>query len=358
MEKVVVGLSGGVDSAVCAYLLTKEGYDVCGVTVKQFDNDEAIGMIKDARAVADYLGIPHYVYDFTEEFRQEVMTGFVCDYINGRTPNPCVNCNRIMKWQALLDYADEIGASKVATGHYAQVLKLQNGRFTVKNAASAKKDQTYVLYQLSQEQLSRTLMPLGKYSKEEVRKMAAEAKLPVASKPDSQDICFVPDGDYAGFIGEFCDSRLIPPEYDKKAREAFMPGNFVDKNGKILGEHKGIVHYTIGQRKGLGIAMGHPVFVSEIRTNTREVVLCDDEDIISSELVCGNIYYMGSDNFNGKNEIFAKIRYSHKGEKCKIKEIGDELHIYFDNPVRAITPGQSVVFYDEGCVLGGGIILR
>ena len=344
-EKVIVGLSGGVDSSVAALLLLEKGYDVHGVTMHHFDGMDSIE--EDAKAVADTLGISHQMVDFRKEFKKEVMDTFAADYLAGRTPNPCVVCNRKIKWEALLDYAKSQGADLIATGHYARICRLENGRLAVTNSVTAAKDQTYALYQLTQDQLAHTLMPVGEYPKDEVRDMAIRAGLPVAHKRDSQEICFIPDHDYAAFIGrQNPDSRI-------------QPGNFVTKDGKILGEHKGIIHYTIGQRKGLNLAMGHPVFVTEIRPQTNEVVIGESEDLFHTRVYCRNLNFMAEEKLVGTREVLGKIRYAHKGTICKIRLVEEDLlECEFEEPVRAATPGQSAVFYEKDHIFGGGIIVK
>ena len=271
---------------------------------------------------------------------------FTSEYLAGRTPNPCNVCNRRIKWEALLSWARENGAQYLATGHYARIDRLENGRYAIRNSVTAQKDQTYALYNLTQDQLAHTLLPVGEFSKGEIRSIAAEQKLPVADKSDSQDICFIPDGDYGAFLEKEAGDR-IPGE-----------GNYVTKDGKVLGRHKGVTHYTIGQRKGLGIAMGHPVFVCGIRPETNEVVIGENEDIFSCDLVCGEVNYMGMEKGKEPPRCMAKVRYAHKGDMCSLETLSDgKIRVHFEQPVRAITPGQSVVFYDGEYVLGGGIII-
>ena len=356
-KKVVVGMSGGVDSSVAAFLLKEQGYDVIGVTM-QIWQDEAeeersaeggccgLTAVDDARRVAEKLNIPYYVMNFKQEFKKQVMDYFVAEYLRGHTPNPCIACNRYVKWEALLKRSLEIGADYIATGHYARIDRLPNGRFAIRNSVTASKDQTYALYSLTQEQLSRTLMPVGEFAKDEIRKIALEAGLPVANKPDSQEICFIPDDDYAGFIEREAGSAVPGP------------GNFVDKDGKVLGRHKGITHYTIGQRKGLEIAMGRRVFVTEIRPETAEVVLGENEDVFTDRVLCDRVNFMSVADITEPTRVKAKICYNHQGEYCVLeKQVDGSVLCRFEKPVRASTPGQAVVFYDGEYVLGGGTIL-
>ena len=353
MAKVIVGMSGGVDSAVCAYLLKAAGYEVIGVTLKTWvaaDGKESrCCEIDDARLVADQIGIPYYAVNCISEFQRCVIDPFVQAYINGLTPNPCIGCNRYIKWDRMLDFAKSMQAEYIATGHYASVVQLENGRYTVKQADHIAKDQTYMLYKLSQEQLAHTLMPLGKLTKEQVRAIAVQAGISVAQKPDSQEICFVPEGNYADYIEENAECDL-PPE-----------GNFVDEEGKVLGRHKGIIHYTVGQRKGLGIALGEPAYVKEIRTETNEVVLAPDSSLYSDTVVCGEVNFMSIAPLavGEKIRCLAKIRYHHTPQSAELEMLDeDTVQIRFDAPVRAVTPGQSAVFYDaDRCVMGGGVII-
>ena len=355
-KKVVVGMSGGVDSSVAACLLKEQGYEVIGVTMQIWQEEQpeevensggccGLTAVDDARRVAQVLDIPYYVMNFRQEFQKQVIDYFVEEYLNGRTPTPCIACNRYVKWEALLQRSLNIGADYIATGHYARVEQLANGRFAIRNSVTAKKDQTYALYNLTQEQLKHTLMPVGDYTKEEIRQIAMERHLPVAHKADSQDICFVPDGDYGAFLTKEVPDRMPGP------------GNFVSESGQILGVHKGITNYTVGQRKGLGLSMGHPVFVSEIRPETNEVVI-SDEDVYASELICNQINFMGMSDLKEPRRVWAKVRYAHRGEWCTISRLDEDgIHCAFEKPVRAVTPGQACVFYDGEYVLGGGTIL-
>lgn len=356
-KKVVVGMSGGVDSSVAAHLLLEQGYDVIGVTMQIWQDEEiqqtqedggccGLTAVDDARRVAQVLGIPYYVMNFKEEFNQNVIQYFIDEYLHGRTPNPCIACNRYVKWEALLKRSMEIGADYIATGHYARVTRLDNGRYVIRNSVTTQKDQTYALYNLTQYQLAHTLMPAGAYKKDEIREIAIAQGLPVAHKPDSQEICFIPDHDYGRFIEE------------NKPDQIPKPGNFVLQDGTVIGQHKGIIHYTVGQRKGLNLALGHPVFVTEIRPETKEVVIGENEDVFSEELTCKHLNLMASEELEDGKSLIAKIRYSHKGEECTVYKAGtDQARVVFKKPVRAITPGQAVVFYENDYVYGGGTII-
>ena len=372
MSRVVVGMSGGVDSAVTAYLLKMAGHDVIGLTlrtwVSECGEESRCCEIDDARSVCDEIGIPYYVQNCIPEFNTGVIEPFMDDYMHGLTPNPCVGCNRIIKWDQMMKFANRMQAEYVATGHYASVVKLDNGRYTVKKAAFDKKDQTYMLYRLSQEQLSATLMPLGALSKDEVRNIAEKAGISVADKKDSQEICFVPDGDYAGFIEKNYDGSVGVERSDPDGSgvtltpDPFRRGNFVDESGQVLGQHRGIIHYTVGQRKGLGIAMGRPVYVKEIRPETDEVVLCDEEALFTDVVRCRDLNFLSIPPMKSGDRVRArvKIRYHHsaKGAWLEVPDGDTRLIIHFDEPVKAATPGQSAVFYDDDdCVIGGGVIM-
>jgi tRNA-specific 2-thiouridylase len=357
-ERVVVGMSGGVDSSVAALLLKEQGYEVVGVTMQVWDAACSLQMereggccgqsaVEDARRVCDVIGIPYYVIGFRDIFQKKVIDYFVEEYLKGRTPNPCIACNRYVKWEALLQKAEEIGASYIATGHYARIERLPNGRFSVRNSVTAKKDQTYALYRLTQDELAHTLMPVGDYHKEEIRRIARENHLPVANKPDSEEICFVADDDYAGFVDRQAGER-VP-----------KPGRFIYRDGRDLGPNKGITHYTVGQRKHLGIAMGHPVFVTGLDPETGNVFIGENEDVFGRELTLRGINYMAVPDLPEGVQVRAegKIRYGMKAAACTLEKIGeDEIRAVFDAPVRAITPGQGAVFYEGDHILLGGSI--
>lgn len=355
--KVVVGMSGGVDSSVAAYLLKQQGYEVIGVTMQIWQKEDnqtveenggccGLSAVEDARRVAQMLDIPYYVMNFREEFDQKVIRYFMREYLNGRTPNPCIACNRYVKWESLLQRSMQIGADYIATGHYARIEQLPNGRYAIRNSVTAAKDQTYALYNLTQEQLMRTKMPVGAYEKSQVRAIAEELGLYVAHKPDSMEICFVPDQDYARFIEENSGKKI--PE-----------GNFVTTDGKIVGRHRGITHYTVGQRKGLNLSMGKPVFVLEIRPETNEVVIGDGTEVYADRLICSDLNFMSVPDFPDDFPVVAKIRYNHRGTKAHVRRIdGDRAEVIFEEPVRAVTPGQAVVFYDGEYVAGGGTIIK
>lgn len=348
-KTVIIGMSGGVDSSVAAYLLKEKGYNVIGVTmdtaIEGINDDKMEETANDAKRVADMLGIKHVVLNFRDQFKDKVVNYFIDEYMNGRTPNPCNVCNRKIKWQMLLNMFEEFNADYVATGHYARIDKLDNGRYAIRNSVTANKDQTYALYNLTQEQLEKTIMPVGEYTKDEIRNIAENIGLCVASKPDSQDICFIPDKDYNSFI-------------EKYSGKTSLEGNFVDVSGNIIGRHNGITNYTIGQRKGLGIAMGHPVFVTEIKKDSNEVVIGENEDLFKTEVMVTDFNFMGISEDDIDREFVGKIRYSHKGTKCRLKKLDKDRYLcIFAEAVRAATPGQALVLYDGEYVAGGGTII-
>ena len=357
-KKVVLGMSGGVDSSVAAYLLQEQGYEVIGVTMNVWpdfvkpleDNGRSccsLSSVYDARSVADLLGIPHYVLNFKEIFQEKVIDYFVKDYIAGRTPNPCIACNRYIKFEELLRRANELDAFYVATGHYCKIsLNEETKRYSLSKSEDLSKDQTYVLYNMSQFQLEHTLMPLGDYIKEDIRKLAEKLHFKVAKKPDSQEICFIPDNDYAGFI-------------DRMASNTGKKGDFVDKNGIILGQHQGIIHYTIGQRKGLGVTFGKPMFVTKIDIKTNTITLGEAEDVFTSSMMVDDLNWIAFAELKEPLKAEVKIRYSAKPAPANIIPLKDgTVKVEFETPQRAITPGQSAVFYQGDTVLGGGRIIE
>lgn len=352
-KKVVIGMSGGVDSSVAAALLLKQGYEVIGLTMRLWDDDTADGSdkcsaLEDAKRVCESLGIKHYVADFRDSFRQNVIEYFVNEYKNGRTPNPCIICNKFLKFDEMLKFAEELGADYIATGHYARIERdADTGRYLLKEAESAKKDQTYVLYSLTQEQLSKTLMPLGELeSKAETRKIAEDLGLLNAKKADSMEICFVPDKDYAAFI-------------ERHTGEPAAAGEFVDTEGNVIGRHKGIIHYTVGQRKGLGIAMGRPVFVLDKDAGKNTVVIGDEPELFYKRVEVSGVNFIPFDTLSGELRVKAKLRYRHTEQSATLHSMGESsVLIEFDQPQRAPSPGQVAVFYDGEYVLGGGIIER
>lgn len=355
-KKVMLGMSGGVDSSVAAAILLQQGYEVIGVTLQIWqDLDEeakkseggccSLSAVDDARRVANKLGIPYYVLNFKDIFNKTVIEYFKEEYFKGRTPNPCIACNRHVKWQAMLDKAVSMGIDYIATGHYAKVMQdATTGRFILKKSVTDKKDQTYALYNLTQNQLSRTLMPVGDYSKDRIREIAKELGLGVAAKPDSQEICFIQDNDYGRYLSQNTDKKILP-------------GKFVDTKGNVLGTHKGIVHYTVGQRKGLGITFGKPMFVVAIDAKNNRVILGDDKEVFSDTLTASDLNFIAVEKPSEGMRVSAKIRYSAKEAPATVHVLSeDKVQVVFDEPQRAITPGQSVVFYNGDVVVGGGTI--
>ena len=353
---VMVGMSGGVDSSVAAAILLDKGYDVVGVTMQIWpDMGEerqkteggccSLSAVDDARRVAERLGIPYYVLNFKDVFQEKVIDYFKEEYIRGRTPNPCIACNRYVKFEALLQKAVSMGMDYVATGHYARTEYDQHShRYLLKKSATAAKDQTYALYTLTQEQLSRTLFPIGDYTKDRVREMAREIGLTVASKPDSQEICFVEDDDYGRFISENSSFEV-------------KHGDFLDISGKKLGKHKGIIHYTVGQRKGLGVSFGKPMYVVSVNPDENTVVLGEEKDVFTGSLTASDLNFISIDGLKNQMKITAKIRYSAKEAVARLDPVDEgRVMVEFETPQRAITPGQSVVFYDGETVVGGGVI--
>ena len=347
-------MSGGVDSSVASLLIKEAGYEATGITMKLYGGELPENStntccseddIADARAVCNRLQIPYYVFNFTDCFNEQVISRFIEAYENGSTPNPCIDCNRYIKFDRLMKRMEDLKMDFVVTGHYARIEYSEKlGRYVLKKAVDDTKDQSYVLYSLTQYQLSHTLFPLGSMNKTEVRKIAEENGFINAKKHDSQDICFVPDGKYAEFI-------------ERYTGKTYENGDFVDKDGKILGEHKGIIRYTIGQRKGLGLALPAPMYVFKKDLENNKVILGSNDDLFTSELYADNINLITTDRITEPIRIKAKVRYNQKEQPATAEQIGGKLHIVFDEPQRAICKGQAVVMYDGDTVVGGGTIL-
>jgi tRNA-specific 2-thiouridylase len=358
--KVLVAMSGGIDSTVTALMLHEQGYEVVGITMKTWDYASAgsskketgccnLDSFNDARMAAVQHGFPHFVLDIREEFGDFVIENFVDEYLAGRTPNPCVLCNTHIKWRALLRRADAMDCEFIATGHYGIIRRHDNGRYTVARGVDETKDQSYVLWGLQQDLLGRTLLPLGPYRKTEIRQMALDYGYPeLAMKSESYEICFVPDNDYRGFLSRRVDGLDV----------RLAGGNFVDKNGNVLGQHQGYPFYTIGQRKGLGVTFGRPVYVTAIRPDTNTVVLGDETDLDRQEMVVGKLNWMKYDGVTEGMEATTKIRYKDKGTLSNLYPEGDKVRVRFYEKAKSIAPGQSAVFYEGDEVVGGGIIQR
>ncbi len=347
--KTLVGMSGGVDSAVTAHLVS-QNWSAVGITLQLYDGDRPDLIEKFAREAADAadvckkLGIDHSVLDLKDDFKSLVIKHFIDEYIAGRTPNPCIQCNIHIKFGLMLNYAEAHGFDSIATGHYARIEQCGD-KYLLKKAKDETKDQSYVLYGLTGAQLAKTLFPLGDYTKAQAREIAEELKLCVARKSDSQDICFVPDGDYASFI-------------EKALGTTFAAGDYLDLDGNVLGKHKGVIHYTIGQRKGLGIALGKHAFVLDKNANSNQIVLGDEEHLFYKTVEVSGVNLIASDRLDGIRAA-AKLRYRHKEQPCVIHQIApDRVILEFDTPQRAPSAGQSAVFYDGDIVLGGGIIVK
>lgn len=353
-KKVIIGMSGGVDSSVAAALLKEQGYEVIGVTMRMWtmcDDVEregaccSLSAIEDARKVANKLGIDHYVMNFKDLFKEKVVDSFVEDYMSGYTPNPCIMCNKYLKFDALLKKANAMGIEYIATGHYARIrYNAKTHRHELVKSTTTKKDQTYVLYNFTQEQLAKTIMPNGEYTKDEIRKKAYDLGLLVANKPDSQEICFIPDNNYRNFIEQYTSQKV-------------MSGDFVDVEGNVLGRHKGITNYTIGQRKGLGVTFGKPMFVIDIDSKNNLVVLGEEKEVFRDMLIAKDVNLISKAYLDKPYRVYAKIRSTSKEAPAVVYPMDDgRVKVLFDEKQRAITRGQSVVFYDGDVVVGGGII--
>ncbi len=349
-------MSGGVDSSIAAYLCSEQGFDCTGITLKLFDNDDinepkdkaccSLDDIEDARQVCRSIGIPYFVYNFKDSFKENVIARFIDAYEQGRTPNPCIDCNRYIKFEKLMRRAEELDFDIVVTGHYASVeYDEATGRYLLKKAADLSKDQSYVLYSLTQAQLKKTYFPLGGMTKDEVRALAEKLGLINAGKHDSQDICFVPDGDYAAFIEHYTG-------------KAYPNGDFVDETGKVLGEHKGIIRYTVGQRKGLGLALPFPMYVKEKNLEENKVVLCKNEALFSRELIAKDINLISVSEIKEPMRVKARVRYNQSEQPATVTQLDENtISVVFDEPQRAISKGQAVVLYDGDYVVGGGTII-
>jgi len=362
-KKILVAMSGGVDSSVVAALLKEQGYDLIGVTMNLACTTNSsdrgccsLSAAADAKKVADLLGFPHYTINMKDDFKRLVIDNFIEEYRHGRTPNPCIRCNQFMKFDLLMRKAKELGCEYVATGHYARIMPnaecrmpnvgVPSAHYRLLKGKDVRKDQSYVLYRLTQKQLAQTLFPLGEMTKDEVRKLAKKFKLPVAEKAESQEICFVEDDDYGRFL-----KAAIP--------DGFKPGSILDVAGKVVGEHQGIAFYTIGQRKGVGAHKGEPKYVVGIDPQKNTVIIGDDKDTLKNELIAEDVTFISGEAPAGPLDIKAKIRYNSKEVRAVVRLIGGSVvSVKFKEPQRAVTPGQSVVFYKGDEVLGGGIISR
>ena len=351
-KRVLVAMSGGVDSSVAAFLLKENGYEVAGITLRLCEGISGMSCsddnaIDEAKKVAESMGIPHFVDDFSDDFNSEVVDKFVQSYLHGATPNPCIDCNRDVKFKRTLQIAEELGYDYISTGHYVRVRRNENtGRTLLLKGLDITKDQSYVLYSLGQNQLSRILFPLGELTKETVRAIAVENGLANAQRRDSQDICFIPDGDYVSFIENYLGQKSVP-------------GDFVDLDGNVLGRHKGVISYTSGQRRGLGVSAERPLYVIKKDLENNTVILGGDDDLYTTKLIADNVNFISIDGLCEPLHVEAKVRYSQKTSPATISltEQG-RVAVEFEAPQRAITPGQAVVFYDGDILIGGGTIIE
>ena len=354
--KALIAMSGGVDSSVAAQMMASRGYECVGCTMRLYEND-VVGMdlmdtccsyenTQDARSVTEKIGIPYHIVHYENLFRQEVIEPFIDEYLHGRTPNPCIECNRLLKFQHLYEKMQALGCDLLVTGHYARVrFDEESGRYQLLKALDLAKDQSYVLYVLTQEQLAHVQFPLGEQDKHKTREIASESGFQNAGKHDSQDICFVPDGDYAGFIERY-SGKTCPA------------GDFVDADGNVLGRHKGIIHYTLGQRRGLGLPAANRLYVTGIDPESNTVTIGSNDDLMKTTLYARKVNLIAMDRIETPLRCSAKIRYRHKEQPCTVTQPEEDLlKVVFDEPQRAITPGQSVVLYDGDVVLGGGVIV-
>jgi len=354
--RALIAMSGGVDSSVAAQMMASRGYECVGCTMRLYEND-VVGMdlmdtccslenTQDARSVTEKIGIPYHIVHYENLFRQEVIEPFIDEYLHGRTPNPCIECNRRLKFQHLYEKMQALGCDLLVTGHYARVrFDEESGRYQLLKALDLAKDQSYVLYVLTQEQLAHVQFPLGEQDKHKTREIASESGFQNAGKHDSQDICFVPDGDYAGFIERY-SGKTCPA------------GDFVDADGNVLGRHKGIIHYTLGQRRGLGLPAANRLYVTGIDPESNTVTIGSNDDLMKTTLYARKVNLIAMDRIETPLRCSAKIRYRHKEQPCTVTQPEEDLlKVVFDEPQRAITPGQSVVLYDGDVVLGGGVIV-